>query len=182
MGRTVNNEVMTEALQNPDYKRILNVAARPYAHFIDRDDLSSAKHLALWNTLKNHDSTRENPVKLTTMLFSNMVWLCQEELKKTKHYRKRVYDINLNAVIARSGEVSMPTEELCVKEILDYLPTEDAALIHDRYYNGMTLKQIAAKNETSAECVRKNLEISLNNFKNLYNNNNSNEGDNNDSA
>ncbi len=85
MERTVTNEQFLKALNNTDYKKLINSVIRKYKKVLDKDTLQSCAWVGLWKSMCNHDEKYNTP--FTSSLFYHVKWECQYHCKKEAKQR-----------------------------------------------------------------------------------------------
>ena len=74
------NRNIDEAVNNVDYKRIMDKVCSKYSRYVDEDDLSSIRLHTLWQCLNKFDPERK--VKFTTYLYQQLTFAIKNHLKK----------------------------------------------------------------------------------------------------
>jgi len=141
------NRNFDEAVVNIDYKRIMDKVCSKYCHFVDPDDISSLRHVTLWECLKKYDETRG--AKFTSYLFQQLTFAIKNKLKRKKREFTNI-PIEIPKLAAETAEIA-----------LDGVSDEYKALLSQKYLQNMTMEEIGKANGYSRETARRKIKRAL---------------------
>lgn len=138
-------------LNDPDVMRIAHSAASTFYPSLSRDEIQSCILNALWRASNRYN--KRNKIKFTSYLYNGVVFECLSQRKFNKS--KRVSTLNEN-----SEDKYNPVDEI---DMMDTINTkcEDPELIIDRFYNNMTIKELAKSRGVCGETIRIRLKKNL---------------------
>ena len=144
---------------------IANCAARGYGSALSKDEIENCIYNAAWNALGKFDESKG--VKFSTFLHRGVRLQCQRRLNfNTKYKSSHYYEEVVFSKFNKSIKNQMYSQEL-VLEMKDEIENcEDPDILYDRFYNNMTLVEIAKKQKTSYETVRNKINKNLKIIKN----------------
>lgn len=134
----ITSNQINEALENLDNKKIIKKVANKYKDRLSRDELDSCAINAVWLTLQNHKA--EFGTKFTSSLYRHMTWECMNAIKANRH-QYMLTDI--------PEGISETPDNSFTKEMLHRLTKKQRELIEERFFLGMTYKEIASKHSWS---------------------------------
>ena len=150
-----------EARINIDNIKIMNSVIRRFNNQISGRVLEQCKMLGLWKALKSHDFSQKR--KFTTSLYKFVLWECQKEIRsKTTLKVKRD---KLNRYICDMGSFDNPPKKY-VLSIMDKLPKDASELLYDRFYLGLTYREIGEQRGISKQIVNHRLRKVLQDIRN----------------
>ena len=142
------NETYDEAVNNIDYKKIMDKVCSRYNRYVDPHDLSSMRHYTLWQCLEKYDPKYKT--KFTSYLYSQLTFAIKNSLKK----KKREFT---NIPIEKSRT---PPENIDL--LLSDFPPEYRGLLRQKYLGNMTMEEIGQANGYSRETARRKIKKALN--------------------
>lgn len=157
----ITNDEFKEALKNQDNMKIMNKVCSRYRATIPYDEIERCKMIALWEALKAWDENGGR--KFTSFLYNRIDWEC----------KKQIYEINKHRRIKTEGCLGYfgisSTEDfiklLEVKDMLEKIDEHARKVIYQRFFQRMTMKEIAKSNGYSRETARRNIIQSLDKIK-----------------
>lgn len=156
---------MKKILNDKQTMNIANCAARGYGSALSKDEIENCIYNAAWNALGKFDESKG--VKFSTFLHRGVRLQCQRRLNfNTKYKSSHYYEEVVFSKFNKSIKNQMYSQEL-VLEMKDEIENcEDPDILYDRFYNNMTLVEIAKKQKTSYETVRNKINKNLKIIKN----------------
>lgn len=146
----VDNEVFNFALENDDYKKIMNRAARNFINSIPEEELNQCKMMGLWNALSKYSAGGKT--KFTTYLYHHVRWQCLTYITgDLKHPTLELFEI----------ESHNPFVSLHLDEKLECLPDELKDIVIKKHIWNMTLHEIADEYNCSHETIRRKLSYAM---------------------
>jgi len=160
--RKITNEEFEEALAKPDNRKIMNAAAIPYISTISYDELEQCKFLALWRAMQ---AFKPNGCKFTSFLFRSVELHCTREVKK--QYKNKISVICPTVLPDRRLN---HIELADLEDAIDSLPDDLRDIIKQRFFDKLTLKEIAQKNKFSGEWANRKIKKALERLSKIFNN------------
>tara|TARA_R110000824_G_scaffold381288_1_gene573999 strand:- start:465 stop:944 length:480 start_codon:yes stop_codon:yes gene_type:complete len=156
---------LKKILNDKQTMNIANCAARGYGSALSKDEIENCIYNAAWNALGKFDESKG--VKFSTFLHRGVRLQCQRRLNfNTKYKSSHYYEEVVFSKFNKSIKNQMYSQEL-VLEMKDEIENcEDPDILYDRFYNNMTLVEIAKKQKTSYETVRNKINKNLKIIKN----------------
>ena len=173
MRSKIDNKTFQEAYENLDNLRIMASAVRTSGTtcILSPDELESCKLMALWNTLRKWSAKKYPAVKFTTFLFKNVRWQCYLQahtITKYQHKHQPLEDHTYDVSNKETKEYISLESQLAIDEALEALPKKTLNIIQQRFYDGMTFKQIGDANGYSHETARSRVDKAVDSIKKLY--------------
>jgi RNA polymerase sigma factor (sigma-70 family) len=138
---------LDDALENIDYKKIMDSVCAKYSRSVDPDDISSLRLEILWKCLKSFDEDRG--VKFTTFLYQQLNYAMMNQLRIRRREKNGIpFDI-----------CHIPKENIEV--LLSDLNEDQKRILKQRYLERMTMVEIGAKNGYSRETARRAVNSAL---------------------
>lgn len=142
---------LDEALENIDYKKIMDSVCAKYSKTVDPDDMSSLRLEILWKCLNSFDEDRG--VKFTTFLYQQLNYAMMNQLRIRRREKNGIpFDI-----------CHKPKENIEV--LLSDLNEDQKRILKQRYLDRMTMVEIGVKNGYSRETARRAVNSALSVFK-----------------
>lgn len=132
-------------LKDPNIKGIMNAVSSRFNKSIDADDLSSISNVTLWRCINKYDSTKG--AKFTSYLYQQLLYAFKNELKK-KRVEFSSDKIEMQIDFSTKNEVF---------DIMESLPHKMKNVLRQRYFDNMTINEIAKANGYSRETARRRL-------------------------
>lgn len=149
-----------EAWQIRDNQRIIRKVLSKFK--INKEDGLQCGRIALFKALQQFDINKN--VKFTSYLYNWVRWeilnFLNEDKKKIYGKLKR-HSINDNLIIIEDFFEDF-LEEDYINYIIGMLPESEGKLVKQRFFERLTLKEIAQQNNYSLETARKKINIILN--------------------
>ena len=135
----------------------MGITARAAASFIpvlSRDEIKTCILNAIWKALKKYDS--KIGCKFTTYLYRGVVMECLTQQKFNSNHCHQ----------SLKSDHPDPTDYDFKAEMLDLVRNcDDPELMYDRYYNNMTIKEIATIRGVCGETIRIKIKKNLKKLK-----------------
>lgn len=146
----VSNEDVIEAMGNEEYQKIMARASKKFFKILNVDEIECCKLNALWKALLKYD---ENAVsksgrtpKFTSFLYRGVELECKTASKFVATGRKPQGTLHENIGVDSSfiDAIDMRDEMMRI---------DHGDIIDDIYYEGMTIKEIAANRGVSTQII-----------------------------
>lgn len=154
---------LKKVLEDQDVMNAANYAASGYSSSLTKDEIENCIYNAIWCAVNKFDESRK--VKFTTYLHKGVRLQCQKRLKFNKKYKTGQYE-NFFGYNDRRIDNSSYIQDLELEMKDEIENCEDPDILYDRFYNNMTLSEIAIKKNTSYETVRNRINKNLKLIKN----------------
>jgi RNA polymerase sigma factor (sigma-70 family) len=165
---SITNLEFQEANKNLDNVRIMNKVCSRYRNTIPADEIERCKLIALWEAMKawRPDGGR----KFTSFLYNRIDWECKKQIQQIKRAKRKV-------AFSMDNDLSMDFEEcqavtqndsIIIKEAIDHLSVKYRTVLHQRFYERMTMQEIADRNNYSRETARRYVNIALEKLKECF--------------
>jgi RNA polymerase sigma factor (sigma-70 family) len=158
----ISNSEFEAAYENIDNQKIMRSVCKKYKTFLSSDVLHTCRLHGLWKCLIYHKKNDSN-IKFTTSLFNYVKWECQKEIQKYVKSRK-ISSLNADSCILPIENTSQIDH---VKECLYKLQPYEQTLIKNRYFDGMTLKEISLQQNIAKETVRQRINKAVKKLKKI---------------
>jgi len=132
-------------LKDPNIKGIINSVSSRFNKSIDMDDISSISNVTLWKCINKYDPTKG--AKFTSYLYQQLLYAFKNELKRNK------FEFSSDK-IETQADFSVKSE---VFDIMESIPSNMKNVLHQRYFDNMTINEIAKANGYSRETARRRL-------------------------
>jgi RNA polymerase sigma factor (sigma-70 family) len=132
-------------LKDPNIRGIINAVSSRFTKAIDIDDISSISNVTLWRCINKYDNTKG--AKFTSYLYQQLLYAFKNELKKKK------FEFSSDK-IENQIDFSKKSE---VFDILESIPSKMKDVLCQRYFDNMTINEIAKANGYSRETARRRL-------------------------
>lgn len=156
---------LNKVLENKEYMNTANHAASGYCGALSKDEIQNCIYNAAWTALNKFDETKGT--KFSTFLHRGVRLQCQKRLNFNKRYKtSQYYEEGVVGKFSQNIKNNSYSQDLKI-ELKDEIENcEDPDIIYDRFYNNMTLTEIADKRNTSYETIRNKINKNLNQIKN----------------
>jgi len=156
--QSVNDKKFQEALNNEYNKKILTkVCYENLKDVCSRDEIKSVMMNTLWNCVQKYNKTKN--VKFSSYLYQSI----QNNTRRI--YKKKIRDTKNVSLIDNFHTVSIPFKDKEeARDILDSVKDLNAELhtiLVQKYFYGMTNKEIGEANGYGKEAARKKLKKAL---------------------
>jgi len=139
-----------QLLDNEDVIKVANKAASSFSGSLSRDEIQSCILSALWKAKEKYDE--KSKCKLTSYVHKGVVFEC---LTQRKFNIDKTHSLIPNSV-------SDSTNDIERIDMLDEIQQcDDPDLIFDRFYNNMTIKEMAHARGVCGETIRIRLKKNL---------------------
>lgn len=147
-----------EVLNNEDLVKIANKAACTFSESLSQDEIKTCIMSAVWQACDKFDKSRNT--KFSTYLYKIVAHECLRQKRSIKKEYENIYKnySDLKAVTSKYSYKEMEKIDL-LEEIKS---CSDPDIIYDKYYNNLSLKDIAKKHGVSRETIRFKLKKNLN--------------------
>lgn len=151
---------LKKVLEDKETMNIANYAASGYSSSLTKDEIENCIYNAVWNALDKFDESKG--AKFSTFLHRGVRLQCQKRLNFNKRYKTtNYYEDSVSHKFSSSLKNQIYSQDLKF-EIKDEIENcEDPDILYDRYYNNMTLTEIANKKNTSYETIRNKIKKNL---------------------
>jgi RNA polymerase sigma factor (sigma-70 family) len=157
--RIIGDEEFDVAWSDINNVKIMNKVCSKYVKIIPRDELDRCKLVALWEALKAYDS--EKGQKFTSFLYNRIDWECKKQLYDiNKRNRQKKYNESLH--------FSNDKSDLEIKDIIQKLHPRLRKVIYQRFFERLTMEEIAKRNDYSRETARRYILHALEKLKDIY--------------
>jgi len=146
---------------NKDNQNIMNKVAKAYMKNIDTRDIESIKMDALWRVMNKYDPSKGT--KFTSYLYQQLSYAFKTWVKKAEKNLEFTQGIRPSGTgwgedLNSPGEDAVDINDLnsrLVSDIITGLPADVVEILNQRFYNNMTMKEIAQENGYSRETARR---------------------------
>lgn len=146
------NKKIENYLQDTDVLSVAHAAASTFSNCLSKDEIKNCILNAIWKASNKYDK-RQN-VKFTSYLHNGVVFECLSQRKFNKTRSHQVLEVGIE-------DKRNPFEAIEMRDAIDSL-CDDPSLIYDRFYNNMSLAELAKDRGVCGETIRirlrKNLE------------------------
>ncbi len=151
---------LKKVLEDKETMNIANYAASGYSSSLTKDEIENCIYNAVWNALDKFDESKG--AKFSTFLHRGVRLQCQKRLNFNKRYKTtNYYEDSVSHKFSSNLKNQIYSQDLKF-EIKDEIENcEDPDILYDRYYNNMTLTEIANKKNTSYETIRNKIKKNL---------------------
>lgn len=144
-----------EALENIDNIRIINSACSKYRNIIPAEDLQRCKLISLWEAMKAFDP--EGGKKFTSFLYTRVDWECKKQVADIIKNKTRYAQVN-EEIFPIIGRIDAKTfSEIDIKDSINMLSDEFQKVLHQRFFEKLTMEEIAKSNNYSRETARRHI-------------------------
>jgi RNA polymerase sigma factor (sigma-70 family) len=157
--RIVGDEEFDLAWKDINNIRIINKVCSRYFKIIPGDELHRCKLVALWEALKAYDP--EKGQKFTSFLYNRIDWEC----------KKQLYDINKRKRQKKYNEAlhfANDQSDLEIEDVIQKLHPSLREVIYQRFFERLTMEEIAERNDYSRETARRYILRALEKLKDIY--------------
>ena len=154
MKKKVTEEEFKEALENLDNIRIINSVCCKYMNIIPLDELHRCKLISLWEAMKAFDP--EGGKKFTSFLYTRVDWECKKQVSHILRHRNRHAQIN-DEIFPMLGKAEDHRMEIDIKDTINKLPDHFQQVLYQRFFERLTMEEIASKNNYSRETARRHI-------------------------
>ena len=157
----VTNDEFKEAFKNLDNIRIMNKVCSRYRATIPYEEIERCKMIALWQALKAFDPNGGR--KFTSFLYNRIDWECKKQIYEINKSRRIKIDMPLEFSDASTPDDFL--ELLEIKDVMEKIDENSQKIIYQRFFQRMTMKEIAKENGYSTETARRNIICSIDKIK-----------------
>lgn len=145
------NKKIEKYLNDEDVMNIAYNAASSFATVLSQDEIQSCILNALWRAAERYN--KRNGTKFTSYLHTGVVYECLSQRKFNRSKNPAVLKENIEDKHNPIAQIDM----------LDTIQAkcEDPSLIVDRFYNNMTIKELAKERKVCGETIRTRLQKNL---------------------
>ena len=156
---TVTDKNFKEALENLDNVRIMNKVCSRYRATIPYDEIERCKLIALWQAMEAFDP--EGGRKFTSFLYNRIDWECKKQIYQINRVKSRhTFKQDINKVDANADY-----QVLDITELLNKVEPKYRVTIYQRFFDRMTMQEIADNNGYSRETARRYINKGLKEIK-----------------
>lgn len=154
-----------ELLDDEDTIKICKKATKKFNGFLSQEEIDSCVMLALWRSVRNFDP--ELGLKFTSYLWNGVVFECKYCMKFNRAPSRKYVGVTFNSELMtktlRSREDRAARSDSDSKELREEIMTcEDPDLLFDRYFNNMSVSELAKQRGVARREINKKLEKMLN--------------------
>jgi len=150
-----------EVLKNEDFFSIAKKATRTFSDDLSQDEIKTCIMSAMWQATNKFDESRN--IKFSTYLYQSVLYECLKQKKYLVKENNKIHSNLNNLKNIVNGRVYNEIQKI---EMLDEINScSDPDIIYDKFYNNLSLKDIAIKHNISKETVRYKLKKNLNSLK-----------------
>ncbi len=152
---TITESEFEDALENIDNIRIINSACKKYRNIIPTEDLQRCKLISLWEAMKAFDPNGGK--KFTSFLYTRVDWECKKQVADIIKHKTRHTQVN-DEIFPIIGKIDGKVfNEIDIKDTIKLLPDEFQKVIHQRFFEKLTMEEIARSNNYSRETARRHI-------------------------
>ena len=157
--KSIGDEEFEEAQKDINNIKILNKVCSKYFKVIPQDELDRCKLIALWEAMKAYDP--EKGQKFTSFLYNRIDWECKKQLydfnkrKRQKYYNEALHFENY------SNDVE-------ILDVIQKLHPRLRLVVHQRFFERLTMEEIAERNSYSRETARRYILQALKKLREIY--------------
>lgn len=149
---------LEELIIDEDLINIANKAAQRFSDRLSQDEIKTCIMSAMWQASNRFDNKRN--IKFSTYLYKSVLYEC---LKQKKIALKNNYNTYSNIENLKNLITKREISDFEKIDILDTIEKcKDPDIIYDKFYNNLSLGDIAKKTGVSKETVRFKLKKNLN--------------------
>lgn len=164
--RKISDEEYKQAYYNQDNIGILNNVSNKFLGQLDNDTIEECKDKSLWRALQYHNNKHESGQKFTTSLYRFAMWEFLREVDKIKPSPQMLNIDSYDNI--PSGCDDGGFNNVVLKDCISKLSNEHRELIQYKFFDNMTLNEIADKVSRSRETVRNRLERAIVALREVY--------------
>ena len=159
--KTVTEAEFREANSNLDNVRIMNKVCSRYRNIIPQEEMERCKLIALWEAMKawRPDGGR----KFTSFLYNRIDWECKKQIQQIKRARRKIA-FSIEGPLEDRRTITQ-YDSVLVKDAIDNLCVKYKTVLYQRFFERMTMQEIADKNNYSRETARRYINIALEKLK-----------------
>jgi RNA polymerase sigma factor (sigma-70 family) len=140
----IDDQTYAAAWADPANQAAMRQAAAPFARSLDAERVADAKQDAILQALGHYDG--EFGQSLPSSLYRYTRWACLNALRELRRL-KRLRTVPLG----RAGHLPCPrvlseSERNDVRESLGLIPDDQRAILHQHYFEGLSLREMGRAN------------------------------------
>ena len=144
--RIIKDEEFEIARKDINNIKIMNKVCFKYFKLIPQDELDRCKLISLWEAMKAYDP--EKGQKFTSFLYNRTDWECKKQLYDVnKRKRQRYYNEALH--------FENDKNDVEVLDLIQKLHPRLRLVIYQRFFERLTMEEIAERNSYSRETARR---------------------------
>tara|TARA_Y100000361_G_C11151918_1_gene341641 strand:+ start:1608 stop:2084 length:477 start_codon:yes stop_codon:yes gene_type:complete len=141
-------------LKEEEIIRLTKAATSSFRYCLTQDEIENCVYHALWRACCKYNDELNN-CKFSSYLYNGVLMECMS-LKRSNE--KKIFS-GSNISVKHSKSYYSSQDQV---DMLDEVKNcEDPSIIFDRFYNNMTIKEIAKNNNISRELVRRKINKNL---------------------
>jgi DNA-directed RNA polymerase specialized sigma24 family protein len=154
------HKLFEEKIADSNVIKVTKKAASRFRGYLSREEINNCINIAIWKSLKKYKE--DAGLKFTTYVYRGVILECTSQ-KKKNFPKKKSFSLNEKNFTrdTNSFDFSLVLEEL---ERQEY-----GQMVIDKYINNFTTKEIAIKNNSSIETIRKKISQTIENVKLAFN-------------
>jgi DNA-directed RNA polymerase specialized sigma24 family protein len=138
------NQKIENYLQDSDVLSVAHAAASTFSSCLSKDEIKNCILNAIWKASNKFDK-RQN-TKFTSYLHNGVVFECLSQRKFNKSRSYQVLEVGIE-------DTRNPLKEIDMRDAIDSV-CDDPSIVYDKYYNNMTIAEIAKDRGCCGETVR----------------------------
>ena len=155
-----HNQMVLDKVTEKDIEKISKKASSTFLGQLSENEIQACILNAIWKALKKYEP--QSACKFTTYLYNGVVMECLTQKKfNSQNPTLKIYE---NIISERNKEIDRI-------DMVDELENccEDPDIIFDRFYNNMTIKEIASSRGVCSETIRVKINKNLNKLRLKFN-------------
>ena len=159
--KQVTEEEFQDANSNLDNVRIMNKVCSRYRNTIPADEIERCKLIALWEAMKAFDPNGGR--KFTSFLYNRIDWECKKQIQQIKRARRKIA-FSIEGPLEDCKSITQ-YDSIAIKDAIDNLGPKYKKVLYQRFFERMTMQEIADTNSYSRETARRYINIALEKLK-----------------
>ena len=159
--KEVTEEEFQDANSNLDNVRIMNKVCSRYRNTIPADEIERCKLIALWEAMKAFDPNGGR--KFTSFLYNRIDWECKKQIQQIKRARRKIA-FSIEGPLEDCKSITQ-YDSIAIKDAIDNLGPKYKKVLYQRFFERMTMQEIADTNSYSRETARRYINIALEKLK-----------------
>ena len=149
------NKKIEKYLNDSNVMNIAYSAASSFSTILSKDEIQSCILNALWRAADRYN--KRNGTKFTSYLYTGVMYECLSQRKFNRSKKSSVLNENIEDKHNPFAQIDM----------VDAIETkcEDPSLVFDRFYNNMTIGELAKNRSVCGETIRIRLQKNLENLR-----------------
>ena len=126
-------------------------------NIIPTDELQRCKLISLWEALKAFDP--EGGKKFTSFLYTRVDWECKKEVSNIIKHNSRHAQVGDETLplLGKTESGTKSSNEIDIKDTINVLPDHFQKVLYQRFFERLTMEEIAKNNNYSRETARRHI-------------------------